>query len=134
MGLFLSPPCHMEVAYTLYMKNYSNLLLRIAIAFAFLYPAIEGILHPNAWVGFFPDFLANHFTVTTLMYGWGAFEIVIALWILSGKRIFIPSVLATLTLVAIVFFNFTELDTVFRDISLALVAAALAFRAYHQEA
>ena len=116
------------------MKNYSNLLLRIAVAFAFLYPAIEGILNPNAWVGFFPDFLANHFTVTTLMYGWGAFEIIIALWILSGKKIFIPSVIATLCLLAIVFFNFAALDTVFRDISLALVAAALAWQAYSQEA
>jgi hypothetical protein len=108
----------------------SNLLLRVAIAFAFLYPPFDAISHADAWVGFFPNFLLEHFPGNTLLIVWGVVQAAIGLWILSGKRIFIPSVLAVLSLCAIVIFNLAEMEVVFRDISLALVAAALAWQSY----
>lgn len=112
------------------MKDRSILLLRIAIAFAFLYPSIDAAFHPDAWIGFFPPFLLNHVPSALLLLAWGIGESVIGLWILSGKRIFVPSTLATLFLCAIVVFNLGALEIVFRDVSLALVAAALALESY----
>src|SRR4051812_16103479 len=107
----------------------SNLLLRIAIAFSFLYPAIDSFLHPDDWIDFFPQFMRGIVPDQTLLLGWGALEIVIALWILSGKKIFIPSAAATVLLCAIVLFNLSLMQVVFRDLSLALVAAVLAWEA-----
>src|SRR4051812_20387955 len=104
----------------------SNLLLRIAIAFSFLYPAIDSFLHPDDWIDFFPQFMRGHVPDQTPLIGWGILEILIAFWILSGKKIFIPSVVATVLLCTIVLFNLPLMQVVFRDLSLALVAAVLA--------
>jgi hypothetical protein len=55
------------------------------------------------------------------------FHLIIALWLLSGWRIFLPSLVAAIFLGSVVYFNQNQLDILFRDISLALVALALAF-------
>jgi hypothetical protein len=107
-----------------------DILLRLAIAFAFLYPAIDGLIHPDNWIDFFPSFMRGGFlSDPTLLLIWGAIEAVIALWILSGKKIFWPSTAATILLCGIVFFNMSLFDLVFRDLAIALTAATLAW--YH---
>lgn len=111
------------------MRN-SNLLLRIAIAGSFLYPAIASLITPAAWIGYFPHFVLGIFPNDAVLLGaWSLVEAVLALWILSGKKIFLPSVLATILLVAIVLFNIPLIDIVFRDVALALVSLYLALTA-----
>ena len=104
------------------------LLLRLGVAFAFLYPPVSAFFNPAAWVGYFPPFLLDLFAgqEALLLNAFGVFEVVIGLWILSGRKIFVPSALAALSLVAIVAFNFPQMDVVFRDLSIAAAAAALA--------
>lgn len=116
------------------MAQYSqnNFLLRIAIAFAFFYPALDSIRDPLSWVDFFPPLLRTYVPDPVLLYGWAAVEIVIALWILSGRHIFLPSLAATLSLCLIVAFNTVTFFIVFRDVSLALVAASLAWGSYRK--
>ena len=63
----------------------------------------------------------------TLLIGLAVVHVIIALWILSGLRIAIPSVVAALFLGSVVYFNWNQIDILFRDISLALAALALAF-------
>ena len=101
--------------------------MRVGVGFAFIYPATSAYLNPNDWIDFFPSFLTAQVPPQTLLLVWGAFEIVIALWILSGKKIFIPSALAALALLGVVFFNLSVFDIVFRDLAIACMAAALAF-------
>ena len=114
------------------------LLLRIGVAFAFIYPAVSAYFTPLAWIGFFPDFfLDSLIDETLLLHLFGLSEIVIALWILIGRNIFVPSALATLYLLLIVVFNLNSLDIIFRDISIMLMAAALAvlhYKGYGNEA
>ena len=112
------------------MPRSSQLLLRIAIAFAFLYPAIAGILHPDNWADFFPQFVRGTLPDSVLLLGWGILEILIALWILSGWKVWLPSFAAAALLCGIVLFNLPLLDIVFRDLSLALAALALAVESY----
>ena len=112
------------------MKNNTLVffILRVGVAFAFIYPAVAAYFDPYSWVGFFPDFmldLAGERQIL-MLHLFGIFEIVIALWILIGKKIFIPSVLASLSLAAIVLFNLSLMDIVFRDISLLAMVVALA--------
>ena len=110
------------------MNKASTLLLRIALAFAFLYPAYGFWASPNDWVGYIPAFVKNlGFPESTLLIALAIVHIVIALWILSGWRIVIPSVAAALFLGGVVYFNLNQIDIFFRDISLALAALALAF-------
>lgn len=103
-----------------------TLLLRIGVAFAFIYPAVAAYFNPLAWIGYFPVFLLDLFPNEILLLSlFGLSEIIIALWILSGKRIFIPSILASVYLFLIVALNWAVLDVIFRDIPILLMAIAL---------
>ena len=110
------------------MSNTSRLLLRLAIAFAFLYVAYGFWTHPSNWVGYFPAFVKGFgLAENVLIMLLAGFHLIIGLWILSGWKIFLPSLLAAVFLGSVVYFNRSQLDILFRDISLALAALALAF-------
>ena len=108
------------------VEEKTNWLLRIAVAFAFLYPPISALVNPFAWIGYFPLFITNIFpNAIILLHIFGVVEVVIGLWILSGKHIFIPSALAVFILFGIIVFNFSQMDILFRDVSILLMAVAL---------
>jgi len=109
-------------------ENLPWLLLRIAVAFAFLYPPIAALFDPSSWIGYFPSFTRGIVPDAVLLHSFGALEVVIALWILWGRHIFLPSLAATAILAAIVIFDWSEMDVVFRDVSIALASAALAVK------
>ncbi|KKW11496.1 MAG: hypothetical protein UY50_C0012G0015 [Parcubacteria group bacterium GW2011_GWA2_49_9] len=110
------------------MSKTSNLLLRIALAFAFLYPAYGMWTNPNNWLGYIPALVRDvGISQGVLLMLIAGVHLIIALWILSGWKIFLPSLVAAVFLGSVVYFNQNQLNVLFRDISLALVALALAF-------
>ncbi|HWP61592.1 MAG TPA: hypothetical protein VN495_03240 [Candidatus Paceibacterota bacterium] len=116
-------------------RDYANLVLRAGLAFAFLYPPLNALSDPNSWLGYFPHVVraaaeSAGIPDLLLLHGFGVVEIVIALWLLSGWRIFWPSCVALLMLAGIVFFDFADLQILFRDISIAAIALALAISSY----
>lgn len=101
-------------------------LLRLAIAFAFLYPPISALKDPDSWIGYLPAFVQSlPISELVLLHGFGVVEFIIGAWLLSGRNIFYPSLASALILTLIVIFNLGQMDVVFRDISLILVAVAL---------
>jgi len=105
-----------------------ELCLRLAVAVAFVYPAISALFDPVSWFGYFPKAIQLlPIDPSLLLHGFGALEVLLALWILLGKRVFIPSVLATIVLMAIVVVHYVNFPILFRDVSIALAALALAF-------
>jgi len=105
-----------------------ELLLRLALAFSFLYPAIHAVFDPYAWVGYFPTFVLDLLgDDIVLLHLWGAAEAFLALWVLFGRRVLVPSVLMTALLVLVVLANPGQFPILFRDLSIALAGAALAF-------
>lgn len=107
------------------MNRTADLILRVGLAFAFLYPPISAITDPITWIGYIPKFMLQFGSDIVLLHVFGVFEAAIALWILSGKRIMIPSFIACGTLIVIVLFNLSSFDVVFRDLSIAAIALAL---------
>ncbi len=112
----------------------ATLVLRLAVAVAFLYPPYAALQDPISWLSYFPQWflMAAHtaqFSDMVVLHGFGVVEVVIALWILSGWRVYIPATLAMLVLLAIVGFDYQNFDVLFRDISIALAAGALALQA-----
>lgn len=105
-------------------------ILRIGVAFSFIYPAVSAWFSPYAWVGYFPSFLSNGFFIDeiVLLHTFGLLEIVIALWILFGKKIFIPSFIAVVMLFLIIIFNLNQMDVLFRDIPILLMALILVLK------
>ena len=109
-------------------ERYAHLALRVGVSFAFLYPAIAAITDPDSWLGYFPQWIFSFIAIDPLLilHGFGIIEAVIALWILSGRHIRIPAALAAFLLLAIIAFNWSGLDVLFRDFSIACMALALA--------
>lgn len=104
----------------------AHFLLRAGVAFALLYPAIRAIFDPVSWVSYFPSAVrALPIDSLVLLHAFGIIEVILALWILSGRNIRIPAALATLMLLAIVAVNFGQMDVLFRDLSIAMMALAL---------
>jgi len=108
-------------------ENIADILLRIGVALSFLYPPIDALANPYSWLGYFPHFLQGILPDMVILHSFGVVEVVLALWILSGKHIFWPSTVATLMLLAIVLFNGGDFPILFRDVSIACMSAALAF-------
>lgn len=102
------------------------LLLRVAIAFVFLYAAIAAFIDPSSWIGFVPEWMRSLIPENLFLLTFNSYQIILALWLLSGKRIFWAAIIATLNLAAIVILNLGSFDLVFRDVGLALAAGALA--------
>lgn len=108
--------------------RHADILLRLSVAFAFLYPPINALFDPYSWTGYFPPLLLDSgISETVLLHTFGLIEVALALWILFGKRIFWPSLAAAAGLVAIVVMNLGDFQVLFRDFSIALAAFALAF-------
>jgi len=116
----------------------SEALLRIAVAFAFLYPPIDALFDPVSWLGYFPAFVTNAFHAiavplklsdVVLLHGFGLLEVALALWALFGRRVRVPALIMALILFVIVGFNLdpANFSVLFRDISIAFAALALAF-------
>ena len=107
---------------------WADRLLRIAIAFFFLYPAIDGFFHPDTWIGYFPPMMASMASSAVVVGVWGVIEVVLAFWMLFGKNIKIPSILTGILAVGIVVANPSEFPVIFRDLSLGAVSFALAIK------
>lgn len=117
------------------MPRTAQLILRIGLAFAFLYPPIAAYFDPYAWIGYFPDFLREMVgNDTLLLHSFGVIEVIVALWLLSGVRIFLPSLAAALMLFGIIIFDFSQMDVIFRDVSIMAIAVALMLDARAKQA
>lgn len=112
------------------MDKTTSLILRVGVAFAFIYPPIDALFDPMSWFGYFPGYLQHLAPEPVLLHGFGLIEILVALWILSNKKIFWPSVAAVAILLAIVLSDVADFQVVFRDLSIAAAAAALAVDAF----
>lgn len=106
---------------------FPELLLRIALAFAFLYPAIHALIDPYAWVGYIPGFVLAVLPLgeEAVLHVWGLIEAALALWVLFGRRIFVPAALMGMALVAVVLLNLGQFTILFRDLPIAAIAFAL---------
>jgi len=103
-----------------------SFLLRAGLATVFLYAAVSAFLNPQSWVGYFPAFITTLFSPNALLIAFSVYEIVLALWLMSGIRPMYAAITAAATLVAIIIGNLTLMDIVFRDVAIFFAALALA--------
>jgi hypothetical protein len=103
-----------------------SLLLRLSIASVFAYAAVAAFIEPYNWIGYFPKFLFTFFQPTLLLHGFSFFQLLLALWIMSGWKTFLATCLAAITLLAIIIANLSQTDILFRDFAIFFAACALA--------
>jgi len=110
-----------------------SLVLRIAIAFAFLYPPIAAYFSPDNWIWFVPDFVELVMPKLFFMQLFSVLQILIAFGILFLKNPTLPAVAASIILAAIIVLTWSAFDATFRDVSIFLAAIAL-IMLYHRNA
>ena len=113
------------------LNTFVSLLLRIGIAFSFLYAAVQSFRDPVSWIGFLPvsvqDAAEQSIGVHNALIAFSIFEIVLAIWLLLGWRGFWSGLLSAAVIGGIVVVNLGALDIVFRDVSIFFAALAYAF-------
>ena len=102
-------------------------LLRIGLAFVFLYAATASLQHPLVWAVYLPAFMTKAIAATTLIKILAVYELALVVWLLSGRLLRYCALLCALTLTGIVITNPTQLITTFRDVGLVFMALALFF-------
>ena len=104
-------------------------LLRLGLAFTFVYAAISGFIQPENWVGWLPEFVRSEIWLNAF----GVFEILMGLWLLSGWEILWAGLISGAALLGIAIFNLGAMLIVFRDVGLAAAAFALASIEYEKQ-
>jgi uncharacterized membrane protein YphA (DoxX/SURF4 family) len=113
-------------------KNTSNdktvsWLLRAGLALVFLYAGISSLQHPLVWVGFLPNFLTSIAAPTLLIKVLAVYELILAVWLVSGRFLKYAALMCAATLAGIVISDLSQLVTTFRDVGLTFMALALYF-------
>ena len=101
------------------------LILRLGLAFVFLYAAVSSLQHPLVWVGFVPVWLAKIVSATVVLKIMAVAQIGLGIWLLAGKWLRYAALGAALMLAGILFTNLSGLLTTFRDVGLLCMAVAL---------
>jgi len=86
-------------------KNYTDLFLRIGLAFVFIYAGIGAFVNPESWIGFIPSFLGEYDSIVLSMHI--VFNLLLGLWLLSGKWRFYSASVSAVALFVITIFNFS---------------------------
>ena len=110
-----------------------SFFLRSGIAIVFIYAAISAFLNPLAWAGYVPSFVQSIIPVNIFLHMHSIGNIIIGLWLLSGRKTFYASIVSSLALFFIVIFNITSLDIIFRDIAILFASIALAILSHNKD-
>jgi len=97
----------------------------------FFYAAVAALITPAAWVGFFPNWTRVMVSGQILIYLFSLWQIILAIWIISGKRLFSSALAAAITLLLIIVSNVEFFDVIFRDFY--LLASALLLTALSRQ-
>ena len=108
-------------------KQLTPLLLRLGLAIVFIYASVSSFKNPQDWVGYLPPFLRSSASATTLLHVFSVYEMLLALWLISGRYVKYAALLCAATLVGIIASNRSLFAITFRDIALACAALALFF-------
>jgi uncharacterized membrane protein YphA (DoxX/SURF4 family) len=107
-------------------QSITSWLLRIGLAIVFVYAAVSSLTSPNEWLGFLPPFIATSAFAPTFLILFSIGELVLSVWLLSGKFVEYAAVLAALAFIGILVAQPSAFSTTFRDVGLAFMALALA--------
>jgi len=104
----------------------AKIILRLGLAFVFVYAAISSLKTPDAWLYFVPHFITHIVSADLFLKLFSIFQLLLATALLLGKYVRYAAILAALSLAGLVVFNTGALLITFRDVGLAAMAVGLA--------
>lgn len=100
-------------------------LLRVGLAFVFVYAAVEVYVHPANFLKYIPNIMLNQIPLDLFLGLFGISEVVLAVWLLSGWKGIYPALLSVLMMIGIVVFNMEYFQILFRNIAIGFGGLAL---------
>lgn len=110
-------------------QQLQSLLLRIGLAFVFAYAAVSAFFEPLRFAGYMPSFLPHRFVEQVCLPFFSAYELILAVLLLAGVRLFVVSMLSAVTVVGIIVINLDLFPLLFRNVAILCAALALAVQA-----
>ena len=111
-----------------YSTQLSSLLIRLGLAFVFLYAAVFMTFAPEKYIVYFPDFMRELVPGYTLLHVFAAFEVILSVFLIIGKFTFVTAIISFLTMLALTAVNLDMFSVLFRNVSIILSALALAIQ------
>ena len=102
----------------------AKLVLRLGLIAVFLYAAVASFVTPIDWIGYLPQ--TKMVPAPLLLKIFSAYELLLALWLLSGKYLRYAGALSALTMLGIIVADAKLFAITFRDVAIATGAVALA--------
>lgn len=107
-------------------------LLRGGIAFAFAYAAVAMLVDHGIFLRYAPAALRSPGPARLALPAFAAYELLLAAALAVGRRVFLASVLAMVTIAAIVVLNLDAFGILFRNVTIACACASLALQSRGQ--
>lgn len=110
-----------------YKPVVASLIIRISLAIVFGYAAIGAFVQPIAWIGYIPDFVASFIDPKLALDGLSVVQLLLAIWLISGKYIKFSAGVSIAFLTGILFTSPGAILITFRDIGLIGAAVGLIY-------
>ncbi|MBI4441490.1 DoxX family protein [Candidatus Woesearchaeota archaeon] len=111
------------------MKQYSTVILRVGLAFVFLWFGIDKFIHPLIWANWVPDWMAVLIPVplSTFMIIQGVVEVVVGFLLLIGYQTRFAAFLAVVTILGaeLAMFGTGQIEIMVRDAGLLAASLSL---------
>ena len=121
--IYLSPKQSGESKY----DRLASFLIRIGLAFVFLYAAVYMTISPEKYIDYFPKFMRDLVPGYTLLHVFAIFEVILSFFLIIGKFNFMTAIISFLTMLALTVVNLDRFSVLFRNVSIILSALALVF-------
>lgn len=108
------------------IDNLETFFLRVGLAYVFLFVAIVSFVNPSTYLFYVPKFVSEIIPANYFLSIYGVFEVILGLWLLSGKKSFYAALVAAALLFLITALNLAELGVLFRNVAIFFSALALA--------
>lgn len=102
------------------------LLLRLGLAFVFSFAAFTALTHPENYFKYVPTFISNLVPINLFLLVHGIGEILLSIWLLTGKWTFWAAFASAILLFIVTLANLTEINILFRNVAIITGALALA--------
>lgn len=106
-------------------QNLPSFLIRMGLAFVFLYAAVYMTFAPEKYIIYFPDFMRTLVPGNPLLHIFAIFEVVLSVFLIIGRFTFIAAIISFLTMLALTVVNLDKFSVLFRNVSIILSALAL---------
>lgn len=100
-------------------------LIRMGLIFVFCYAAISMSLNPAPYVHYLPPFVRGIFPPELTLHAFSIYEIILSLWLFSGKKSLYAAIFAFMTIFSLTAVNGESFTVVFRNVAIIFSTLAL---------